>query len=203
MPEGTPVCAARGGVVVKVEGRLGSRRRAASNTTSINNYLMIRHDDGTLGHYCHLQKDGATVKVGQRVEAGEIIARSGNTGFSSGPHLHFAVIKPRNGRGEGKSAGAVPDDEPGRDDAGERRDLRGAGECPGSGSSGSGGKGRRHGRERRGGFSNSIAPSAPAIVPDMAFFGALERPAKSEDGAQQEAGVFPARNRGAIFGQRW
>ena len=97
MPEGTPVCAARGGVVVKIKTD-SDRGGNSIKYDKYNNYLMIRHDDGTLGHYCHLQKDGATVKVGQRVEAGEIIAHSGNTGFSSGPHLHFAVIKPRNGR---------------------------------------------------------------------------------------------------------
>jgi murein DD-endopeptidase MepM/ murein hydrolase activator NlpD len=97
MPEGTPVCAARGGVVVKIKTD-SDRGGSSIKYDKDNNYVMIRHDDGTLGHYCHLQKDGATVKAGQRVEAGEVIAHSGNTGFSSGPHLHFAVIKPRNGR---------------------------------------------------------------------------------------------------------
>lgn len=96
MPEGTPVCAARGGVVAKV--RVTSDRGGDNlKYDRFNNFIMIRHDDGTLGHYCHLQKNGATVKPGQRVEAGEVIGRSGNTGFSSGPHLHFAVVKPRNG----------------------------------------------------------------------------------------------------------
>jgi len=97
MPEGTPVCAARGGVVVRIKTD-SDQGGSSIKYDQYNNYVMIRHDDGTLGHYCHLQKNGATVKVGQRVEAGEVIARSGNTGFSSGPHLHFAVIKPRNGR---------------------------------------------------------------------------------------------------------
>jgi murein DD-endopeptidase MepM/ murein hydrolase activator NlpD len=35
-----------------------------------NNYVLIRHNDGTLGHYCHLQKGGAAVKPGQLVKAG-------------------------------------------------------------------------------------------------------------------------------------
>jgi len=59
---------------------------------------MIRHDDGTLGHYCHLQKDGICVEPGQRVNAGQVIAHSGNTGFSSGPHLHFCVFKTKDGK---------------------------------------------------------------------------------------------------------
>jgi len=63
-----------------------------------NNYVMIRHDDGTLGHYCHLQKDGICVEPGQRVNAGQVIAHSGNTGFSSGPHLHFCVFKTKDGK---------------------------------------------------------------------------------------------------------
>jgi murein DD-endopeptidase MepM/ murein hydrolase activator NlpD len=63
-----------------------------------NNYVLIRHDDGTLGHYCHLQRGGCTVAAGQIVVAGEVIAHSGNTGFSSGPHLHFSVFKTKDGR---------------------------------------------------------------------------------------------------------
>src|SRR6185369_10417872 len=63
-----------------------------------NNYVLIRHEDGTLGHYCHLKKGGSEVKVGDRINTGDLIAHSGNTGFSSGPHLHFCVFKTKNGR---------------------------------------------------------------------------------------------------------
>ncbi|SPE54817.1 Peptidase M23 (fragment) [Verrucomicrobia bacterium] len=97
MPEGTPVCAARGGIVVRVKDDSHTGGSSAKYDRC-NNYVLIRHADGTLGHYCHLQAGGCTVQAGQSVSAGQVIARSGNTGFSSGPHLHFCVFKNRNGR---------------------------------------------------------------------------------------------------------
>ncbi len=57
------------------------------------NFVQIMHDDGTYAIYAHLQLDTVRVKPGQRVARGEYIANSGNTGFSSGPHLHFAVLR--------------------------------------------------------------------------------------------------------------
>ena len=97
MPEGTPVYAARGGLVVKVKDD-SNTGGDSMKFDPFNNYVLVRHDDGTLAHYCHLQQGGCQVHPGQRVQAGEFIARSGNTGFSSGPHLHFCVFKTRNGR---------------------------------------------------------------------------------------------------------
>jgi murein DD-endopeptidase MepM/ murein hydrolase activator NlpD len=97
MPEGTPVCAARAGLVVSMK-QDSATGGSSMDFDQFNNYITIRHDDGTLGHYCHLQKNGCCVKVGQRVRAGQRIASSGNTGFSSGPHLHFCVFRARNGR---------------------------------------------------------------------------------------------------------
>ena len=97
MSEGTPVHAARGGVVVRVkdDSDIGG---SSMRYDRWNNYVLIRHDDGTLGYYCHLQKGGVCVKPGQAVKTGQLLAHSGNTGFSSGPHLHFCVLQTRDGR---------------------------------------------------------------------------------------------------------
>jgi murein DD-endopeptidase MepM/ murein hydrolase activator NlpD len=97
MPQGTPVYAARGGLVVKTRDD-SSRGGSSIKYDAYNNFVLIRHEDGTLGHYCHLLKGGCKVHPGQKVKTGDLIALSGNTGFSSGPHLHFCVFKTMNGR---------------------------------------------------------------------------------------------------------
>jgi murein DD-endopeptidase MepM/ murein hydrolase activator NlpD len=98
MPVGTPVHAARGGMVAKIKDN-SSRGGADRKYENDANYILIRHDDGTLANYAHLAKGGAKVVIGQRVQAGELIALSGNTGFSSGAHLHFSVFKTKDGKG--------------------------------------------------------------------------------------------------------
>jgi murein DD-endopeptidase MepM/ murein hydrolase activator NlpD len=97
MPEGTPIHAARGGVVVgvKSDSNVGGPDKKFEWDA---NFILIKHDDGTFGHYVHLKKDGARVKIGQTVRTGELIGLSGNTGHSTGPHLHFAVFKAANGK---------------------------------------------------------------------------------------------------------
>jgi murein DD-endopeptidase MepM/ murein hydrolase activator NlpD len=91
MPWGTPVLAARGGRVVRVvdEHATGGLRRLLYDQA---NRVELLHDDGTLATYAHLRQ-GAVVQVGQQVSAGERIGFSGDTGYSSGPHLHFMVWK--------------------------------------------------------------------------------------------------------------
>ena len=53
------------------------------------NYMMLQIKPGTIVFFTHL--DEFKVKVGRRVERGQVIARSGNTGMSTGPHLHWEV----------------------------------------------------------------------------------------------------------------
>ena len=55
------------------------------------NFVQVLHDDGTTAVYAHLQLDTVRVRPGQQVVRGEFIANSGNTGFSTGPHLHWGM----------------------------------------------------------------------------------------------------------------
>ena len=93
MPIGTDIFAARGGVVFEVtdtnfRGGLDRDRDAPAA-----NVIRILHDDGTYAVYAHLNWNSIRVRPGDRVQRGEYIADSGNTGFTSGPHLHFAVVR--------------------------------------------------------------------------------------------------------------
>jgi murein DD-endopeptidase MepM/ murein hydrolase activator NlpD len=91
VPEGTPVTAARDGVVMQVEEEFRGAGLDLEQFGDRANYLRVLHDDGTMGVYAHLMPRSTIVLAGERVRAGDMIGKSGNTGFSSGPHLHFVV----------------------------------------------------------------------------------------------------------------
>ncbi|MEU1226884.1 M23 family metallopeptidase [Streptomyces sp. NPDC005828] len=83
VPVGTPVKAAAAGTVVKAGPNGGGDGPAYGNA------IVIKHANGTYSQYAHLSK--IQVHIGQKVGAGQQIALSGNTGNSSGPHLHFEI----------------------------------------------------------------------------------------------------------------
>lgn len=90
MPVGTPIYAARVGMVMEVDDdyfKSGTEQAYANKANSIR----ILHDDGSMAVYAHLELEKAQVRPGLQVQAGELIGYSGNTGFTTGPHLHFAV----------------------------------------------------------------------------------------------------------------
>jgi murein DD-endopeptidase MepM/ murein hydrolase activator NlpD len=99
VPVGTPVYAARGGTVVACEERY-NKGGYAKSFGKYANYVVIEHTDKTLGNYYHLKQNGVTVSVGDHVKVGTLLGYSGNTGYSSGPHLHFSVSKvdPQSGK---------------------------------------------------------------------------------------------------------
>jgi len=92
MPEGTKIYASRGGVVVKTKSNSdvgGYDKKYASS----GNYVRILHNDGTLATYYHLKYRGVLVHAGEQIVKGTALGYSGNTGYSSGPHLHFSVFQ--------------------------------------------------------------------------------------------------------------
>jgi murein DD-endopeptidase MepM/ murein hydrolase activator NlpD len=96
LPIGTEVLAARSGTVVLVVDKF-DRGGPDLSLREKANYVLVRHDDGTLGEYVHLKRDGARVKPGQGVRVGDLIGLSGDVGYSRGAHLHFAVFRAVNG----------------------------------------------------------------------------------------------------------
>jgi len=92
MKVGTPVHAARAGVVAHTE-ESHTKGCWKDGCGAYANFIIVVHDDDTTGEYYHLQQDGALVEPGQRIEAGQLIGLSGNTGHTTMPHLHFGVYR--------------------------------------------------------------------------------------------------------------
>ncbi|UFH30740.1 M23 family metallopeptidase [Chryseobacterium sp. C-71] len=90
MPEGTEVLASREGLVIEIV-QSNNKSCPTQSCAPFGNYVSILHPDGTIAQYYHLQQNGVQVKLGDSVTKGQFIAYSGNTGWSSGPHLHFNV----------------------------------------------------------------------------------------------------------------
>ncbi len=81
-PRGTPIMAAGDGVV-EVAGRNGG----------YGNYVRIRHGAGYKTAYGHMNGFAKDIKAGRRVEQGQVIGYIGSTGRSTGPHLHYEILK--------------------------------------------------------------------------------------------------------------
>lgn len=89
MATGDTVLATRGGTVLFVRENFVDGNR----TPGQENFVFVRHADGTVMHYMHLTLNGALVNVGDVVAQGDPIALTGDTGNSGGPHLHIAVFR--------------------------------------------------------------------------------------------------------------
>jgi murein DD-endopeptidase MepM/ murein hydrolase activator NlpD len=92
MPEGTQVYSAREGTVIATEDRFDMSCWAA-DCDHYANFVEILHRDGTIGKYFHLQQGSVLVQPGQQVGRGQAVARSGDTGYTTVPHLHFGVYR--------------------------------------------------------------------------------------------------------------
>lgn len=100
MSVGTYIAAARGGTVIWVKD---DYHMGGSNNYFLDkaNFVYVLHEDGTYAVYAHILQGSALVKPGDSVEVGQRLARSGSSGYSTGPHLHFVIRK--NSHREGRS----------------------------------------------------------------------------------------------------
>jgi len=88
MPIGTPLLAIEDGVVAA----LGEQYLDSDHTPGHENFVSVKHADGTAAGYGHLTNMGVVVEVGDEVKQGHLIGYSGHTGNSTSPHLHLDVI---------------------------------------------------------------------------------------------------------------
>lgn len=93
MPVGSNVLAARDGLVVEVASSNFRSSLEQGKAAARANLVRVMHDDGTFAIYAHLNWNSIRVRPGDRITRGQYIADSGNTGYSTGPHLHFVVLK--------------------------------------------------------------------------------------------------------------
>lgn len=91
MPNGTPVVAARPGVVVGAVN-VTPKLDLAGEYKQYGSAIYIEHEDGTMGRYAYLKKDSFLVKLGDQVKRGQQIALSGSSGEAKYPSLRFDVL---------------------------------------------------------------------------------------------------------------
>lgn len=89
--EGTPVVAARDGIVIQVERDFFESGGDKSRLAGRANYVRVMHEDDTMAVYAHLAYESVLVQPGEVVLSGQRIGSAGATGFATGPHLHFVV----------------------------------------------------------------------------------------------------------------
>jgi murein DD-endopeptidase MepM/ murein hydrolase activator NlpD len=99
LSEGTEIIASREGTVVFVKDD-GTKNYSGKDSAKGDdayknrmNHIEVKHGDGTYASYSHLQHKSSIVKIGQKVKQGQVIAKSGNTGWSTEPHLDFNVYR--------------------------------------------------------------------------------------------------------------
>jgi murein DD-endopeptidase MepM/ murein hydrolase activator NlpD len=96
MKKGTAIYAARGGVVVRLK-KDSNRGGWSKKNRPHGNFIIIQHSDGSRAGYWHLQYNSVLPNAGDTVQQGQLIAKSGKTGYAMFPHLHFLVWRSSGG----------------------------------------------------------------------------------------------------------
>lgn len=97
MPIGEAIVAVKPGIIADAADHF-SIGGAANYFLDKANHVTVMHADGSYAIYAHILYGSLSVKVGEKVKQGQALARVGNTGFSTGPHLHF-VMRYNSGQG--------------------------------------------------------------------------------------------------------
>ncbi|MFK7815918.1 MAG: M23 family metallopeptidase [Gammaproteobacteria bacterium] len=89
MPIGDEIVSVADGVVINIE------ELWADNTNDVTkqNFIAIEHDDGRVSAYVHLTSFGSFVEIGDNVKQGQVIGKSGQSGYALDPHLHFSIFE--------------------------------------------------------------------------------------------------------------
>lgn len=92
IPIGTEIVAAYEGIVMQVkdDSKKGGFKNKYNNLKYLN-FIIIKHKNNEYSEYSHLKYKGSLVKKEQKAKAGDVIGYSGNTGYTTAPHLHFHV----------------------------------------------------------------------------------------------------------------
>ena len=79
-------------VDVKINSKWGGFNKKYKDIKFLS-YITLKPSNGEFSQYAHLKYNGSKLKIGNKIKTGEILGLSGNTGFTSRPHLHFHVLK--------------------------------------------------------------------------------------------------------------
>lgn len=92
MPVGVDITASRDGVVLEIKE--DTPDTGGPEYLNLHNFILIKHEDGSVAFYAHLKQDSILVEAGDLVTQGQVIAESGNSGFTGfRPQLHFGVYQ--------------------------------------------------------------------------------------------------------------